>query len=133
MAKQELVTIKTHDSENNGKIFVMSRNIKGLSLYERAKAIEHFIDKDTKVLEMALENHLRQVLRDNGVIPQDGSNGALERAFLQLENKGKKIEIVDRYYELENERIIGESPNKMTIINENDILSCAMEIYIENV
>lgn len=132
MAKKELVTIETFDSEN-GKIFVMSQDINGLSIYERAKVIEHFINKDTKVLEMALENYLRQVLRDYGIIPQDGSNSALERAFLQLENNGKKIDIVDRYYELENERIIGESPNKMTIINENDILSCAMEVVIYDV
>jgi len=132
MAKKELVTIDTFDSEN-GKVFVLSQSIKGLSTYERAKVIERFINKETKVLEMAIETHLRQVLRDNGIVAQDGSNEALERAFLKLENLGKHIAIIDRYYELENERIIGESPNKMTIVNEDDILSCAMEVILEDV
>jgi hypothetical protein len=128
MAKKEL-EIKTYQGEK-GKIFVLSQNISGLSAYERAKAIESFIRKETKVLEMAIETYLRQVLRDNRINIQDGSNQALERAFIQLENQGKTIDIVDRYYELNNERIIGESPNEMTVILEDDILSCAMEIII---
>ena len=131
MAKKELV-INTYDSEQ-GKVFVLSQNIKNLDTYHKAKAIENFINKETKVLEMAIETHLRQVLRDNGVIAYDGSQQALERAFLELEQKGIGIEIVDRYYELNGERIIGQSPNEMTIINEDDILSCAMEVIVNNV
>ena len=130
MAKKEL-TIKTYDSED-GKVFVLSQNIKGLNEYERAKAIEGFIQRETKVLEMALETYLRQVLRDNGINIQDGSKSALERAFLELENKGKSIGIVDRYYEINNERIIGESPNEMTVILEDDILSSAIEIIVND-
>ena len=129
MAKKEL-EIKTYQGED-GKIFVLSQNIKGLNEYERAKAIEGFIQRETKVLEMALETYLRQVLRENGINIQDGSKQALERAFLELENKGKSIGIVDRYYEINNERIIGESPNEMTVILEDDILSSAMEIVID--
>ena len=129
MAKKEL-EIKTYQGEQ-GKIFVLSQNIKGLNEYERAKAIESFIRKETKVLEMALETYLRQLLRDNGINIQDGSKQALERAFLELEQKGKSISIVDRYYELNNERIIGESPNEMTVILEDDILSSAMEVILD--
>ena len=128
MAKKELA-IKTYQGEQ-GKIFVLGQNIKGLNEYERAKAIESFIQRETKVLEMALETYLRQVLRDNGINIQDGSKQALERAFLELENKGKSIGIVDRYYEINNERIIGESSNEMTVILEDDILSSAMEVII---
>ena len=52
-------------------------------------------------------------------------------AFNQLETKGVHIEIRDRYFEFQGEKIIGESPNKMTIIEEEDgTLSCAMEIII---
>ena len=129
MAKKELVEIKTYET-TTGKIFVLSQSIKGLSEYERAKITERFINKETKVLEMAMETYLRQFLRDNGAMPYDGSQDALNRAFLELENKGIKIDIVDRYYELNGERIIGQSPNEMTVINEDDILSAAMEIVI---
>lgn len=108
----------------------MSLDISNLTIYERAKATKRFIDNETKVLEMVMESDLREILRSNGVIPYDGTESALERAFVQLEAKGKKIIINDRYYELYDEKIIGESPNKMTVIQEDKILSCAMEIII---
>ena len=126
------IEIKTYNGEN-GKIFVMSQSIKDLNEYEKSKTTYSFINKETKVLEMAIETYLRQVLRDNGISIKDGSQDALNRAFLELENKGIKIDIVDRYYEINGERIIGESPNEMTIINEDDILSSAMEIIISYV
>ena len=108
----------------------MSLNIGGLNTYERAKATKRFIDNETKVLEMVLESDLREILRVNGVIPHDGSRSSLERAFAQLEVKGYKLEVRDRYYEINNEKIVGESPNQMTVILEESTLSCAMEIII---
>ena len=133
MASKELVKIKIYDGEEpNSKVYVLSMLVKDLDTYEKAKATKRFINKETQVLEQVIENDLRQVLRDNGIIPQDGSNQALERAITLLECQGKKINIVDRYYQIGDERIIGESPdNSMTIIIEDDILSCAVEVIIE--
>lgn len=128
MAKKELA-IKTYDSEQ-GKIFVLEQNIKGFSEYQRAKAIESFISRETKVLEMAIETYLRKVLRENGISIKDGSQLSLERAFLELENKGVSVELNDRYLVINSERIIGESPNEMTVILEDDILSAAIEVII---
>lgn len=131
MAKKELVKINTYKGEEpNSKIYVLSMSIQGLGIYEKAKATKRFVEKETQVLEQVLESDLRQVLRENGVIPQDGSYQALERAIWELEQKGKSIEINDRYKELGDERIIGESPNKMTVIEEDNELSCAMEVII---
>lgn len=129
MAKKQL-EIKTYKSEN-GKVFVLSQSIAGLDEYEKAKAITRFINSETKVLEIAIESYLRQIIHENGISIYDGSKDALERAFLDLEYKGKKIGIIDRYYEINGERIIGESPNKMTVILEDNILSAAMEVYID--
>lgn len=130
MAKQEL-KIDIYDDET-GKVFVLSQSIKDLNEYSKAKAINKFINSETKVLETSIETFLRQVLHEEGVNIQDGSKQALERAFLELEHKGKTIYIRDRYYEINGERIIGESPNNMTVIMEDDILSCAMEIEVGN-
>lgn len=131
MAKKDLVKIECHEGDtHNSQIFVMTMNISGLSIYEKAKATERFINKETKVLEQVLETILRNYLKQNGVIPYDGSNQALEKAFNELEFKGKRIDIIDRYYELQNETIVGESPNGMTVIEEDGILSAAMEIRI---
>lgn len=133
MAKQELVKIETLNGEEpNSTIYVMSMPIKDLGIYEKAKAIKRFKDRETQVLEQVIESDLRQILRNYGVVPEDGSDQALEKAFNQLETKGVHIEIRDRYFEFQGERIIGESPNKMTIIVEEDgtLLSCAMEIIV---
>ena len=129
MAKKELVTIKTYPTET-GKIFVLSQSVANLNEYEKAKAITKFINNETKVLETAIDTYIRQVLCDNGVIPQDGSDIALFNAFTELEIKGKKIDIFDRYSNIANETIVGESPNEMTVIIENDILSAAVEVII---
>lgn len=125
MVKKELV-IRTLQSEN-GKVFILEQNIKGLTEYERAKAINRFINKETNVLETAIENYLRQIIRNNGISILDGSQKSLESAYNKLRNSGKTIDINDRYYELGNERIIGEN-NGMTVILEDDILSCAIEV-----
>ena len=129
MAKKELVTIKTQPTET-GKVFILSQSVANLNEYEKAKAITKFINNETKVLETAIDTYIRQVLCDNGVIPQDGSDIALFKAFTELEIKGKKIDIFDRYSNIANETIVGESPNEMTVIIENDILSAAVEVII---
>lgn len=130
MAKKELVEIKIHQGETpNSKIYVISQSIKGLSIYEKSKAINHFIEKETKVLETCIENDLRAILISYGIIASDGSESALNEAFYKLRALGKDIAIYDRYNELNNERIIGEK-NNMTVINEDDILSAAMEVEV---
>ena len=133
MAAKELVKIETHKGEEeNSTIYVMSMSVKDLGIYEKAKAIKRFKDRETQVLEQVLDSDLRQILRNYGIIPEDGSDQALEKAFNQLETKVVHIEIRDRYFEFQGEKIIGESPNKMTIIEEEDgtLLSCAMEIIV---
>ena len=134
MAKQESVKIDIQKGEEaNSKIYIMSMNIKGLGVYEKAKATKRFVDRETKVLEMVLENDLRDILRSNGIIPLDGSESALNDALVQLKCQGKEISIVDRYYDLYGEKIIKESENHMTVIEEDGILSCAMEISVHEV
>lgn len=125
MAKKELVTIEIRE-EGNNKVFIMSQSIKGMSLYERSKVINRFLERETKVLEQAIENYLRSVFISYGIVPRDGSNDALQEAFYKLHAKGKDIVIIDRYCDTD-ERIIGER-NQMTVILEEDILSCAMEV-----
>lgn len=131
MANKELVKIVTHKGEEpNSTIYVMSMSIKGMGIYEKAKAIKRFKDRETQVLEQVLDTDLRQILKSYNVVPEDGSEQSLKKALDQLELKGVHIEIRDRYFEFQGERIIGESPNLMTIIEEDEILSCAMEIIV---
>ena len=131
MARKESVNIEVFPGDfPNTKIFHMSLDISGLDLYERAKATRKFINSDTKVLEMVIETNLREFLRGNGIIPQDGKESSLKLAFQELHKKGKRVDVIDRYLDLENEKIVGESANHMTVILEDNILSCAMEMII---
>ena len=129
MGKKELVKIDIFDGEEpNSKVFVLTMDVSGLGIYEKAKATTKFINKETQVLEQVIDGHLRQVFREKGVAIEDGSNSALQKAFYILESQGVCIGVYDRYYEINNERIIGESPNGMTVIEEDGKLSCAMEV-----
>lgn len=114
----------------NSKIYIMSMPIKSHDIYELAKEKRRFIDRETKVLEMVIESDLREILRDNGIIARDGSKLALNEAILDFARKGKSFEIYDRYNQIANEKIVGESENQMTVILENDTLSCAMEVVV---
>ena len=132
--KKKQVKIDILQGENeNTLIFVLSQDIRGLSTYERAKAINNFINKETNVLETCVESHVRTVLAKYGCLPIDGSKSALKRAFGDLEYlHHKTIDIRNRYVEMQ-ETIVGENTkNKMTVINEDDILSCAVEIEVIN-
>lgn len=130
MATKPVIEIVEKDEEHI--IYYMYQDLMGLNLYDRTKAIERFINNATKTLEIAISNDLREILRKNGIIPQDGSESALTRAFDKLEDKGYKIAIIDRYYQIEDERIIGESFNEMTIILEGEnLISCSIEIRLE--
>lgn len=131
MAKKELVKIESFQGEEkNSQIFVMTMDTSGMSIYEKAKATQRFLNTETKVLEQILETLARNVLRENGIIVRDGGNQALEHALWELEQRGKTIAFYDRYKDIENENIIGESPNFMTVIEEDNKISCAMEMVV---
>ena len=122
--EKELVKLEIHKTDT-GKIFVISRNINGLNPYRRLLAIRNFIDKQRRLMELAIDEDLRQVFIDNGINVQDCSKQALELAYDELKSKGVVVDVVDRYKDTK-EKII--SSGDITIINENEILSMAMEI-----
>lgn len=132
--KKKQVKLDILQGENeNTLIFVLSQDIRGLSTYDSAKATNTFVNRETNVLETCVESHVRNVLAKYGCLPIDGSKSALKRAFEDLEQlHHKKIDIRNRYVEMQ-ETIVGENErNKMTVINEDGILSCAVEIEVIN-
>lgn len=125
--------IEIIEEGNDYKIYYMHQDLTGLDLFSRTKAIERFVNNATKTLETLISADLRHFLRWYGIIPSDGSEKSLEQAILKLNNLGKEIIIIDRYYQLEDERTIAISPNQMTVIYENDnLIGCSMEVRIGN-
>ena len=133
MANKPFIEIVEKDDEHI--IYCMFQDLKGLNLYDHTKAIERFINNATKTLEMLISQDIREFLRVRGISIQDGSESALKQAFVELGIKENKfINIIDRYYEIGNEQIVGESPNMMTCILENgNLISCSMEIRVEEI
>ena len=112
-------------------IYYMHQDLSGLDLYERTKAIERFINNATKTLETLISSDLRHFLSGYGIIPYDGSEKSLEMAIAKLNDIGKEIYIIDRYYEIENEKTIAISQNNMTVIFEDDnLIGCSIDFGI---
>lgn len=112
-------------------IYYMHQDLSSLDLYERTKAIERFINNATKTLETLISSDLRHFLRGCGIIPYDGSEKSLEMAIAKLNDLGKEIYIIDRYYEIENEKTIAISQNNMTVIFEDDnLIGCSIDFGI---
>ena len=130
MATKPIIDIIEKDNEHI--VYYMHQDIAGLNLYERTKAIERFINNATKTLETLISSDIREFLRVRGIIIQDGSDKALEQAFVELGVKhNQTIQLIDRYYEIGNERILGESPNQMTILLEDEnLIGCSMEMRV---
>lgn len=125
--------IKIIEKDDTHIVYYMYQDLLDLNLYKRTKTIERFMNNATKTLETLISSDIREFLRKESIIIQDGSESALKRAFDKLEEKGKSIAIIDRYYQIGDERIIGESPNQITIIQEDtDLIGCSMEIRLEN-
>ena len=128
MVRPELEIVEKDDTH---VIYCLWQDITGLNLYERAKVINQFLNKESKVMERVLENDLKDFLRKFGIIPQTMTESALNECFETLKEKNSKIIIIDRNENAYDERIVGVSPNKMTVIIEDEqIISIAMEIRV---
>lgn len=110
-------------------IFVLSQNINGLSVYDQARLTNRFISREIKILTTAVENDLRRIFAKHGILLKDYTNDALEVAFAQLNAKGIEIEVVDRYANTQ-EQVIYRKGNDPVVINEDGVLSSAVEIVV---
>ena len=121
------------ERDNTHAILYLWEDINDLDIYDRAKVINRFLTKESKIMEISLETILRDFLRDNGIIPLTMDKNALNEAFERLKLKGKSISIIDRNKIAYDETIVGVSDNQMTvIIDKYGIISISMEVRINN-
>lgn len=118
-----------HMCNFGNNIFVLSQNINGLSVYDQARLTNRFISREIKILTTAVENDLRRIFAKHGILLKDYTNDALEVAFAQLNAKGIEIEVVDRYADTQ-EQVIYRKGNDPIVINEDGVLSSAVEIVV---
>lgn len=107
----------------------LTLDLKGLDLYQRGKAIRKFINSDTKIVEDYADTLIRAIFKRNGINVYGDDKSVLNRAFDTLKQKGKQIEIIDFYQNVDLERceIITTTKTKMTIlIEDNRFLQCGI-------
>lgn len=122
-------TFEILESDDNHIIFYLWQEIEGLTFYEKNLVINRFMTKESKIMEKAIERHLRGIFTKYGIIIPNNQESALNKAFDTLKRKNVEIVIVDRNKLAKDEEYIGKSDNQMTIINEHDYcISIAMEI-----
>lgn len=81
--------------ERDDDTIYMLQEIEGVDLYEKAKAIVNFCDKDTKLFEREVDRAILEIFLNNGINIPSNEKSVLKRAFARLNAKGKDIEIVD--------------------------------------
>lgn len=131
MNKPKLEEIERDD---NHVIFYLWQNIENCDLYDRAKAVDRFLTRESKVLERVIESELHTIFYNFGIIPQTKSKSALNDLFSALNRKGHDIVIIDRNKNADFEQSLGVSDNGMTLILEDKaIISFAMEIRVYDI
>lgn len=107
---------------NDHNSYYLIQDIQGLDRYQRAKAISNFVTKGTKLLEMYLDSEIEKIFADNFILIRNNDKESIKRAFRELRQRGKQIEILDlfsgkEFYKCE---YITTTKGKMTVVIEED-------------
>lgn len=102
--------------------YYLIQDLQGLNKYQRAKAIDKFVSKGTKLLEMYLDSELEKIFAENHILFRYTDKATLNRAYNELNKRGKGIWITDLFggkdfYKCEH---LITTNSKMTIIIEED-------------
>lgn len=118
------------------------QDISEYGIYEKAKAIVNFCDKETKLFEKEIDRAIAEIFEKNKVNLPNTDKKVLKLAFDLLKAKGKTIEIVDLFkYDEEKEKddsfqLVKETKNKFTVMLEtfrvngcySEVLQCGVQI-----
>ena len=112
--------------------FYLVLDLKGLSLYERSKAISKFVRRDTKILEECIETEIKAQLDQLGINAYAKSESVLIKALDTLNAMGKRLVINDLYSKpLDDCDFVAKSDNYMNVVIESHrYLQCGKEIKI---
>ena len=77
-------------------IVFLTLDLKGLGLYDRGKAIRQFVN-DTKIVEDYVDELIKGIFEENGIILLGNDKTALKRAFDLLKAKNKEIRVTNFY------------------------------------
>ena len=115
--------------ENN--CIYLTQDIKGLGVYEKAKAIVNFCEKETKELEKEIDKAILDIFERNGINIPNKSKSALKTAFAWLNSKNVDIQVNDIYknlVDLYNSELIYENKYFTIWLEDGTYLQAGIEI-----
>ena len=107
----------------------LTLDLKGLGLYDRAKAIRQFVN-DTKIVQDYVDELVKGILDRNGIILLGTDKSALEWAFDRLNAKGKDIKVIDFYGGrlIDDCRYVDTKNDITVVLEENRYLQAAVKV-----
>lgn len=107
------------------------QDLSGMGIYDKAKAIVNFCDKETKLFEKEIDRAILEIFKRNGIEIPNTDKSVLKLAFDLLKSKGTNIEIVDIYKltKLENCEFVKLTRNQFTVVLEdNQYIQCCVKV-----
>ena len=112
----------------------LTQDLSGMGIYDRAKAIVNFCDKETKLFEKEIDRAIIDIFEKNGInIPSTDKN-VLKLAFDLLKSKGVEIVITDLFKDIRESDLIEkikETKNNFVVMLETEYICGCEKITIE--
>lgn len=110
-------------------IVFLTQDLKGLGLYDRAKAIRQFVN-DTKIVEDYVDELVKAILIKNEIILLGNDKSVLQEAFDTLKTKGKQIIVVNFYggRNILNCRYVDTKNDITVVLEDNRYLQAGVEV-----
>ena len=111
--------------------FYLVQDLSGLDEYQKARAINNFVSKSTKLLEMYLDSEIEKIFANNFILIRNTDKESIKKAFSKLREYGKQIEITDLFSgkEFADCKYITTTKGKMTVVlEENRYLQAGVSV-----
>ena len=115
--------------ENN--CLYLTQEIDTHNIYEKAKVIVNFCDKETKLFEKEIDRAILEIFERNGINVPSTNKSVLKLAFDLLNSKGKGIEITNLYTQTYMGCITVKETDLFNIYMENDKDKEILEVGVE--
>lgn len=111
----------------------LTQDLSGMGVYDKAKAIVQFCDKETKLFEKEIDRVILEIFEKHNIIINDTKKETLKRAFEKLHCCGMTIKVEDIYknIELYNSEKIKECKLFTIWLEENCYLQIGVSIKEE--
>ena len=118
-------------TERDNDTLWLMQDLSGMGVYDKAKAIVNFCDKETKLFEKEIDRAILEIFDRNGIEIPSTDKSVLKLAFDLLKAKGTDIEIVDAFKDtkIDNCEFVKLTKNQFTVVLEDSrYIQCCVRV-----